>query len=116
MVGDIIYLRVLGQDIIILNSEEVANALLDKRSRKYSDRPVSAIAELYVVLPLRSIYTDELYTKKVRLGLGVLYLTLRAEVQALPAIVAPSLQCPCGADLPSKATAECVRDVNSALG
>ena len=48
--GDIVYTRVLGQEIIILNSEEVAIALLEKRSQKYSDRPVFSIADLYVVL------------------------------------------------------------------
>lgn len=37
--GDIVYSRVLGQHIIIINSIEVARQLLDKRSAKYSDRP-----------------------------------------------------------------------------
>ncbi|KAN0101198.1 Cytochrome P450 [Tylopilus felleus] len=36
---DIVYARVFGQDVILLNSEEVAVALLDKRSQKYSNRP-----------------------------------------------------------------------------
>ena len=51
--GDIIYTRMLGQEIIILNSEEVAIDLLEKRSRKYSDRPVSSTADL-CVMPSRS--------------------------------------------------------------
>ena len=40
----------LGQDFILLNSEQVALALLEKRSQKYSDRPaiVSAVAVLCV--------------------------------------------------------------------
>ena len=46
--GDIVYTRVLGQDIIVLNSEQVAVALLEKRSQKYSDRPVFSTADLYV--------------------------------------------------------------------
>lgn len=37
--GDIVYSRVLGQHIIIINSIEVARELLDKRSAIYSDRP-----------------------------------------------------------------------------
>ena len=49
--GDIVYTRALGQEIIILNSEELAIALLEKRSDKYSDRPVYSVAELYVVQP-----------------------------------------------------------------
>ena len=46
--GDIVYTRVLGQDIIVLNSEQVAVALLEKRSQKYSDRPVFSAADLCV--------------------------------------------------------------------
>ncbi|KAG2754014.1 cytochrome P450 [Suillus brevipes Sb2] len=37
--GDIVYSRVLGQHIIIINSIEVARELLDRRSAIYSDRP-----------------------------------------------------------------------------
>ena len=48
--GDIIYTHVLGQDIIVLNSEQVAVALLEKRSQKYSDRPVFSTADLFVFL------------------------------------------------------------------
>ncbi|KAG1727737.1 cytochrome P450 [Suillus lakei] len=44
--GDIMYSRVLNQDIIILNSEKVARALLEKRSSNYSDRPRFATMEL----------------------------------------------------------------------
>ena len=39
--GDVVYFRVLGQDFIVLNSEQAALALLEKRSQKYSDRPAS---------------------------------------------------------------------------
>ena len=46
--GDIVYTRVPGQDIIVLNSEQVAVALLEKRSHKYSDRPVFSAADLCV--------------------------------------------------------------------
>ncbi|EKM56473.1 uncharacterized protein PHACADRAFT_253615, partial [Phanerochaete carnosa HHB-10118-sp] len=38
--GDIIYLSLLGQPMVILNSAKDAVALLDKRSNIYSDRPV----------------------------------------------------------------------------
>ncbi|KAI9571602.1 cytochrome P450 [Boletus coccyginus] len=37
--GDLVYSRLLGQDIIIINSEKVAKDLLENRSRNYSDRP-----------------------------------------------------------------------------
>ncbi|KAI9567539.1 cytochrome P450 [Boletus coccyginus] len=44
--GDLIYTRVLGRDIIIINSEEVAKDLLENRSRNYSDRPYLATTHL----------------------------------------------------------------------
>ncbi|OAX32691.1 cytochrome P450, partial [Rhizopogon vinicolor AM-OR11-026] len=42
--GDIIYCRILNQDVIILNSEKVARALLEQRSSNYSDRPRFAMS------------------------------------------------------------------------
>ncbi|EIW84435.1 cytochrome P450 [Coniophora puteana RWD-64-598 SS2] len=36
--GDLVYCNVLGQDIVIVNSEKVAEDLMEKRSRNYSDR------------------------------------------------------------------------------
>ncbi|KAF8439067.1 cytochrome P450 [Boletus edulis BED1] len=44
--GDLIYTRILGRDIIIINSEAVAKDLLDNRSRNYSDRPFLATKSL----------------------------------------------------------------------
>ncbi|GJE86539.1 cytochrome P450 [Phanerochaete sordida] len=38
--GDIVYLSLLGQPMVVLNSAKHAVALLDKRSNIYSDRPV----------------------------------------------------------------------------
>ncbi|KAI0697257.1 cytochrome P450 [Cytidiella melzeri] len=37
--GDVFSLRVLGQTIVVLNSEKAATELLEKRSAQYSDRP-----------------------------------------------------------------------------
>lgn len=37
--GDVVYLKVLRQPMLILNSLEAAQDLLDKRSAIYSDRP-----------------------------------------------------------------------------
>ena len=67
--GDIVYTRALGQEIIILNSEELAIALLEKRSDKYSDRPVYSVAELYVVPPFLCTVTD-LFTNPDSAGNG----------------------------------------------
>ena len=44
--GDIMHLRVLGEDIIIISSAEVANELLNKRSANTADRPSLAVIEL----------------------------------------------------------------------
>ncbi|KIJ68050.1 hypothetical protein HYDPIDRAFT_83068 [Hydnomerulius pinastri MD-312] len=41
--GDIIYTRLLSQDIIVINSEKVARDLLDRRSQNYSSRPPSLV-------------------------------------------------------------------------
>ncbi|KAF8839969.1 hypothetical protein BDN67DRAFT_1011839 [Paxillus ammoniavirescens] len=45
--GDILYTHILNQEIIVMNSEEVAVELLEKRSRKYSDRRVVATADFH---------------------------------------------------------------------
>ncbi|KAF8838804.1 cytochrome P450 [Paxillus ammoniavirescens] len=37
--GPLVHVRLLGKDVIVINSEEVARALLDERSSVYSDRP-----------------------------------------------------------------------------
>lgn len=37
--GDIVHARLLGKDIIIINSEKIAKDLLDSRSSNNSDRP-----------------------------------------------------------------------------
>ncbi|KAG1726305.1 cytochrome P450 [Suillus lakei] len=45
--GKIIHSRILGIDLIIINSETIARELLDKRSAIYSDRPVIRTNELF---------------------------------------------------------------------
>lgn len=42
------HLRVLGRDLIILNSVEAATELLEKRSALYSDRPNFTVYVMYV--------------------------------------------------------------------
>ncbi|KAI0360492.1 CyP450 monooxygenase [Trametes cingulata] len=44
--GDLVYLNVLGQSILVVGTHEVAVDLLDKRSALYSDRVHSPIVEL----------------------------------------------------------------------
>ncbi|KAF8140168.1 cytochrome P450 [Boletus edulis] len=38
--GDMIYLRIFGNPIMVINSQAVAEELLERRSKKYSSRPV----------------------------------------------------------------------------
>ncbi|KAH7907938.1 cytochrome P450 [Hygrophoropsis aurantiaca] len=45
--GDIIYTRFLGQEIVVLGSEETAKTLLERRSSNYSDRPFFAVVKPY---------------------------------------------------------------------
>ncbi|KAG6862109.1 hypothetical protein C0995_005921 [Termitomyces sp. Mi166 len=44
--GDVMYLEMLGRPVIVLNSVEAAEDLLDKRSANYSDRPDFPVFEL----------------------------------------------------------------------
>jgi hypothetical protein len=44
MPGDLIYLNVIGQPIVVLNSRKVAADLLDRRATIYSDRPRNIVA------------------------------------------------------------------------
>ncbi|KAG1822451.1 cytochrome P450 [Suillus subaureus] len=43
--GDLVFVRLLGQEVVVINSQHVAEALMDKRSRIYSDRPYLATLE-----------------------------------------------------------------------
>ena len=44
--GDVVYLKLFGQPVLVLDSYAAANELLDKRSANYSDRPQSVMAHL----------------------------------------------------------------------
>ena len=44
LLGDLIYLDVIGQPMIIINSPKVGVALLDRRATIYSDRPCYIVA------------------------------------------------------------------------
>lgn len=48
LTGDLVYTRLFGRVVIIINSEAVAKDLLDNRSRNYSDRPFLITNELLV--------------------------------------------------------------------
>ena len=44
--GDLIYMDVIGQPVIVINSLKIATDLLDKRSTIYSDRPQITMPKL----------------------------------------------------------------------
>ncbi|KAG1750819.1 cytochrome P450 [Suillus lakei] len=45
--GDIVYSTILGQEFLVINSEELAHTLLDQRSGVYSDRPYISTSALF---------------------------------------------------------------------
>ncbi|KAF8073622.1 cytochrome P450 [Lyophyllum atratum] len=45
--GDVVHIKVLNQSLIVLNSVQAANDLLDKRGHNYSDRPDFPIFDLW---------------------------------------------------------------------
>lgn len=49
--GDLVYTRLLNQEVIVINSEEIARDLLERRSYNYSDRPsiIRMTNDLYVI-------------------------------------------------------------------
>jgi hypothetical protein len=50
MLGDVVYARILGKEMIILNTQQAARDLMEKRSAIYSDRPrFVLLGELYVL-------------------------------------------------------------------
>ncbi|KAG1815622.1 cytochrome P450 [Suillus subaureus] len=58
--GDLIRVRLMGQEIVVINSEKTARALLDQRSAVYSDRPS--------ILPARKFFGVEWLTTLLPYG------------------------------------------------
>ena len=54
--GDIVYLTVFGQPILLLGSYRAAHELLEKRSANYSDRPQSMMVKLWVFCLFANIF------------------------------------------------------------
>ncbi|KAL4252991.1 cytochrome P450 family protein [Abortiporus biennis] len=56
--GDVVYLDILGQPMIILNSLKIATDLLDRRSSVYSDRPRSIVASEFLCGGMSMIFMN----------------------------------------------------------
>ena len=56
------YLNIVGQPIVVVNSRKVAKDLLDKRSGIYSDRPVSVSYNIREILLSNVICLDHVWT------------------------------------------------------
>jgi hypothetical protein len=48
--GDLFFLQLLGQEVMVINSQDIAEALMEKRSRIYSDCPYLATRQPYILL------------------------------------------------------------------
>ncbi|KAG1797060.1 cytochrome P450 [Suillus plorans] len=77
IVGKIFRSRILGIDMIIINSETIAHELLEKRSANYSTRPVIRTNEL-VGLAFNSVMLP--YGETLRQHRKIYHQVLRAEV------------------------------------
>ena len=49
MTGDIVYLNIFGQPMIVLGTHEAAVDLLEKRSANYSSRHLTLVAQMSVL-------------------------------------------------------------------
>ncbi|KAF8550832.1 cytochrome P450 [Imleria badia] len=77
--GDLVYSRLLGKDIIIINSEKIAKDLLENRSMNYSDRPYLITNEMCGV-DFNSSFLP--YGDRWRLHRRFFHQTFRAQVVA----------------------------------
>ncbi|KAG1883461.1 cytochrome P450 [Suillus subluteus] len=75
--GKIVYSRILGIDLIIINSETIARELLDKRSANYSTRPVIPTIEL-AGLTFSTVFLP--YDETLRQHRKIFHQVLKAEV------------------------------------
>ena len=116
--GDIIYTRMLCQEVIILSSEEVPLICLKSvpESTLIASRPPPQIWVLCHPEPLSAHSCRQVYDKPVRRGMGDYFRAVWAEIQITPTTVTSGLSCSSSIDLSSKTNGECVPDVDPAVG
>ncbi|KAI3603513.1 cytochrome p450 [Moniliophthora roreri] len=81
--GDIVYINVAGQDIVILNSHKVAADLLDRRAPIYSNRPRWIVASEILTGGLLVVFTqyNDVWRRMRRAGHEGLNKTVAASFQ-----------------------------------
>ena len=65
------YLNIVGQPIVVVNSSKVAKDLLDKRSGIYSDRPVSVSYNIREILLSNEIFRLDYVWTTVRTAISL---------------------------------------------
>ncbi|KAH7904034.1 cytochrome P450 [Hygrophoropsis aurantiaca] len=75
--GDIVYLTLLGQDYIVINSVKVARTLLEQRSSNYSDRLTPTLYKHFGV-DFLTVFSG--YTEQWKVHRKLFNLTLRTEI------------------------------------
>ncbi|KAG1855551.1 cytochrome P450 [Suillus subluteus] len=73
--GDLLFMRILDQEAVVINSQHVAEALMDKRSRIYSDRPYLATVEPFGWSTITFAFTG--YSDEWRLSRRLFHQTFR---------------------------------------
>ncbi|ESK84098.1 cytochrome p450 [Moniliophthora roreri MCA 2997] len=81
--GDIVYINVAGQDIVVLNSHKVAADLLDRRAPIYSNRPRWIVASEILTGGLLVVFTqyNDVWRRMRRAGHEGLNKTVAASFQ-----------------------------------
>ncbi|EEB90484.1 hypothetical protein MPER_11305, partial [Moniliophthora perniciosa FA553] len=82
--GDLVYINVAGQDIVIMNSHKVAADLLDRRGPIYSNRPRWIVASEILTGGLLVVFTqyNDVWRRMRRAGHEGLNKTVAASFQA----------------------------------
>lgn len=57
-IGDLIYIRLLGNPLLVLNSIQAVNDLLDKRGHIYSSRPIRPMVVNLYAVPSNTPYPE----------------------------------------------------------
>ena len=91
--GDIVHSRLLGKHVIIINSEEIAEDLLENRSRNYSDRPHAIVSKMSVPVAYHNHQLNLSF--KVWSRFQFCCIAVRGTVATAQAVFPPNVQARC---------------------